>query len=148
MLDQGGSAFEADHWHWAEFLAKRKRFIERILERSERHPVIAALRESLDRLAYITPDLCDRYLHAWARDRDLWLHHIAALPTGQTRQQALGLLSAPGAPSHTSYLGSRITCGSTRPSDNRWHLEHRTGWAAALADLIAPCRRSACGLQC
>lgn len=104
LLDQGGSAFEADHRHWAEFLAKRKRFIERILERSERHPVIAALRESLDRLAYITPELCERYLHAWAHDRDIWLHHIAALPTGQTRQQALGLLSAPGAPSLTSYL--------------------------------------------
>ena len=104
LLDQGGSAFEADHLHWAEFLVKRRRFIERILERSDSHRVIAALRGSLDRLAYITPELCERYLHAWAHDRDIWLHHIAAVPTGQTRQQALGLLSAPGAPSLTSYL--------------------------------------------
>ncbi len=104
LLDQGGSAFEADHRHWAEFLVKRRRFIERILERSDSHRVIAALRGSLDRLTYITPELCERYLHAWACDRDRWLHHIAALPIGQTRQQALGLLSAPGAPSLTSYL--------------------------------------------
>jgi hypothetical protein len=90
LLDQGGSAFEADHRHWTEFLVKRRRFIERILELSERHPVVAALRGSLDRLAHITPELCERYLHAWARDRDVWLRHIAALPTGRTRQQALG----------------------------------------------------------
>jgi hypothetical protein len=110
LLDQGGSAFEADYRHWAEFLTKRRRFIERILEvarphdleRSERHRVIAALRGSLDRLACITPELCERYLQAWARDRDMWLRHIAALPVGQTRQQALGLLSVPGAPALTS----------------------------------------------
>jgi hypothetical protein len=104
LLDQGGSAFEADHLHWAEFLVKRRQFIERILERTERQCVIAALRGSLDRLAHITPDLCERYLHAWARDRDMWLRHIAALPAGQTPQQALGLLSMPGAPSLKSYL--------------------------------------------
>jgi hypothetical protein len=112
LLDQGGSAFEADHRHWAEFLVKRRRFIERILdmarrqdlERSERHHVIAALRGSLDRLACITPELCERYLQAWARDRDMWLRHLAALPVGQTRQQALGMLSMPGAPSLTSYF--------------------------------------------
>lgn len=104
LLDQGGSASEADRRHWAEFLVKRRRFIERILERSEKHCVIAALQASLDRLVFITPELCERYLHAWACDRDKWLRHIAALPTGQTRQQALGLLSAPGAPCLTSYL--------------------------------------------
>lgn len=115
LLDQGGSASGADHRHWSEFLVKRRRFIERILnmaqehdlERSERHRVIAALRGSLDRLAHITPELCERYLHAWVRDRDTWLRHIAALPTGQPRQQALGLLSAPGVPAPTSYLRPR-----------------------------------------
>jgi hypothetical protein len=112
LLDQGGSAFEADHRHWAEFLVKRRRFIERILdlarrhdpEWSERHRVIAALRGSLDRLTAITPELCERYLRAWARDRDMWLRHIAALPTGQARQQALSLLSAPETPPLTWYL--------------------------------------------
>jgi glycosyltransferase involved in cell wall biosynthesis len=111
LLDQGGSALEADHRHWAEFLVKRRRFIERILdmawrhnlERSDRHHVIAALRGSLDRLACVTPELCERYLQAWAHDREMWLRHIAALPAGQA-QQALGLLSVPGAPPLRSYL--------------------------------------------
>jgi hypothetical protein len=115
LLDQGGSAFEADHRHWAEFLAERRRFIERILDMAERHDlersvrqrVIAALRGSLARLACITPELCERYLQAWARDRDMWLCHIAGLPVGQARQQALDLLSVPGAPSLTSYLRRR-----------------------------------------
>jgi len=115
LLDQGGSAFEADRRHWAEFLVKRRRFIEGILdmarrhdlERGERRRVIAALRGSLDRLARITPELCERYLQAWARDRDMWLHHVAALPVGQARPQALGLLSVPGAPSLTSYFRYR-----------------------------------------
>jgi hypothetical protein len=112
LLDQGRSAFEADHRHWDEFLVKRERFIRRILdmarrhdlERSERHHMIAALRGSLGRLAHIRPELCERYLCAWAHDRDAWLRHIASLSAGQTPQQALGLLSAPGAPSVTSYL--------------------------------------------
>lgn len=112
LLDQGGSAFEADRQHWAEFLVKRRRFIERILEllgdttrsRAKRDRVIAALKESLDRLARITPELCERYLQAWARDRDMWLGHVTALPAGPGYQQALGLLSAPGAPSLTSYF--------------------------------------------
>ncbi|HEY6315461.1 MAG TPA: hypothetical protein VIY52_32290 [Streptosporangiaceae bacterium] len=104
LLDQGGSASDADHQHWAKFLVKRRRFIERILERSESSRVIEALQGSLERLALITPELCERYLHAWARDRKTWLRHIASLPYGQTPQQALGLLSAPGAPSIRSYL--------------------------------------------
>jgi hypothetical protein len=110
LLDQGESAFGADHLHWADFLVKRRRFIERVLdmarhelERSETHRVIAALSGSLDRLASIKPDLCERYLRAWAQDRDTWLRHMAALPTGQARAQALGLLSAPEAPSLTWY---------------------------------------------
>ena len=115
LLDQEGSAFEADHRHWAEFLAKRRRFIERILvmaerhdlERSVRNRVIAALRGSLDRLARITPELCERYLQAWAHDRDMWLRHIACLPVGQTPQQAVGLLSVPGAPSLRSFIRSQ-----------------------------------------
>jgi hypothetical protein len=115
LLDQGGSAFEADHRHWAEFLAKRRRFIERILDMAERQDleqsvkdrVIAALRGSLSRLACVTPELCERYLQAWVRDRDMWLRHIAGLPVGQARQQALDLLSVPGAPSLTSYLRRR-----------------------------------------
>ena len=112
LLDQGESVSEADHGHWAEFLAKRKRFIERVLdmaerhdlERNVRHRVVAALRGSLDRLVCITPELCERYLQAWARDRDIWLRHIAGLPVGQARRQALGHLSVPGAPALTSYL--------------------------------------------
>jgi hypothetical protein len=104
LLDQGGSASDADHQHWAKFLVKRRRFIERILERSESSRVIEALQGSLERLALITPELCERYLHAWARDRNTWLRHIASLPDGQTPQQALGVLSAPGAPSIRSYL--------------------------------------------
>jgi hypothetical protein len=108
LLDRGGSAFEADQRHWAEFLVKRRRFIERILnmalERNERRHVVDALRGSLERLVCIKPELCERYLEAWARDRDMWLRHIEALPAGQACRQAIDLLSVPGAPSLRSYF--------------------------------------------
>lgn len=112
LLDQEGSALEANRQHWTEFKTKRRRFIERILDMAERHDlergvryrVIAALRGSLDRLASVTPELCERYLQAWAHDRDMWLRHIARLPVGQAPQQAVGLLSMSGAPSLRSYI--------------------------------------------
>jgi hypothetical protein len=112
LLDQGQSARRADHDHWAEFLHRRKLFIERVLNMteehnldwSEKHRMIAALRAALGRLARITPELCERYLEAWVSDRKKWQRHIAGLPTGLTCQQALDLLTRPGVPTVTRYL--------------------------------------------
>jgi hypothetical protein len=102
LLDQRQSVFSADWQHWASFLDRRKQFIERVLDMTTRHDLdwgekrrmVAALEESLRQLAQIKPDLCDRYLRAWRDDRELWQDHLRALPTGQTTEQAVGLLSA------------------------------------------------------
>jgi hypothetical protein len=112
LLDQGGSAFDADHRHWAEFLNKRERFIGRILEMVGRHDLpederwrmIDALHGSLGRLKSIKPELCERYLKTWANDRKMWLRHVEALPNEQARQRAIGYLSRPGAPRLSAYL--------------------------------------------
>jgi hypothetical protein len=103
LLDQRQSVFSADRQHWAAFLAKRKQFVERVLDMTERRDfdgnekqrMVAALAESLHQLTRITPDLCDSYLQAWRDDREVWLRFLSSLPTGQTAEQAVGLLSAP-----------------------------------------------------
>ena len=73
----------------------------------EKRRMVAALAESLHQLTRITPDLCDSYLQAWRDDRELWLGFLGALPTVQTAEQAVGLLSAPD---------TRLTWRSRSPS--------------------------------
>jgi hypothetical protein len=106
LLDQHLSITDADQAHWAKFLVKRRRFIERVLAMVARNNIdsaekarrIAALKGSLGRLALITPELCDNYLHAWRADRQKWQRHVQELPTGLDRVPALAMLSAEGAP--------------------------------------------------
>jgi hypothetical protein len=112
LLDQGQPVSRADYHHWATFLAKRRKFIERVLDMVRRHDlewsekqrIVAALKVSMSQLERITSDLCERYLEVWAADREAWQRHLSGLPTGQERQQAVNLLSARGAPLLTRFL--------------------------------------------
>jgi hypothetical protein len=115
LLDQDRSFIEADQDHWRTFLAERCQFIEGVLamvgksalEPPEKARRIAALRGSLGRLALITPDLCEKYLRAWAIDRERWQRHIELVPTRQQRTSALAGLSRRGFSRLTWQLGGR-----------------------------------------
>jgi hypothetical protein len=127
LLDQHLSITDADRAHWAKFLAKRKRFIERVLamvagskiESAEKARRVAALKGSLGRLALITPELCENYLQAWRADRQKWQRHVQELPTGLDRVAALRWLSAEGAPPVSSQLhgsNARMAAAYPRPA--------------------------------
>jgi hypothetical protein len=113
LLDQGGSVTDADRAHWAKFLVKRRDFIGRVLEMIEQDETlgsadrarrIAALKGSLGRLALITPELCERYLRAWAVDRQRWrchlkqpfIRYVKQISGPERHQSALAALSRPG----------------------------------------------------
>jgi hypothetical protein len=115
LLDQGGSVTDADRAHWAKFLVKRKDFIGRVLEMVEQDGTlesadrarrIAALKGSLGRLERITPEFCEKYLRAWAIDRQRWQRHlkqpyiryVQQLSGRERRRRALAALTQPGAP--------------------------------------------------
>jgi hypothetical protein len=107
LLDQERRIIEADAAYWGAFLVKRRRFIDGVLrmvkedanlEPGERARRVAALKGSLGRLALITPDLCERYLKAWADDRRQWQDHIASLPTGRGLSEVLAALTREDAP--------------------------------------------------
>jgi hypothetical protein len=102
LLDQGQPVADVDEAYWAGFLVKRRRFIEGVLdmvkeddtlEPHEQARRIAALKGSMGRLALITPALCERYLRAWAYDRQRWLDHTGQLPSDQELPQAQASLS-------------------------------------------------------
>jgi hypothetical protein len=138
LLDQGGSVTDADQAHWIKFLARRRRFIERVLrmveqdgalESAEQERRIVALKGSLGRLQLITPELCEDYLRAWAADRQRWhrylqktfIRSIQQLPGQERRQHAVAALSRPGAPRLTwesSAQGSPLEPDS-QPHDRR-----------------------------
>jgi hypothetical protein len=107
LLDQQLSIAEADEAHWATFLANRRHFIERVramvtskagLDAAEKTRRDAALRESLGRLALISPQLCVDYLRAWQSDQLAWRRHLDGLRTDLGLKEALAMLTADGAP--------------------------------------------------
>jgi hypothetical protein len=106
LLDSDQAATDANRAHWQEFLVKRRLFIQRVLSMVEASTIdsaekarrVAALKGSLGRLQFITPELCEGYLAAWQADRERWVRHLQQLPTGQSRERALGLLSRRGSP--------------------------------------------------
>jgi hypothetical protein len=104
LLDQGRSVCDADERHWTEYLARRARFIEHVLDRVAAEPInpgeksrmTEALRAARVRLDLITPSLCQNYLRAWAADRARWRCHVDRLAIGQTMESAVGSLAADG----------------------------------------------------
>jgi hypothetical protein len=104
LLDQGKTASDGDLAHWKDFLEKRRRFIEQVLdmvERSttiksaERARMVEALTAALGRRARITPELCVTYLQAWISDQERWQRHIQGVRSrpDQPREAALKALA-------------------------------------------------------
>lgn len=92
LLDDGSSILKADQAFWAIFLAKRRKFVERVLTMVEGEDIepeakirkVASLKASRGRLARITPELCAKFLKAWSADRQRWQRYIQKLPTDQS----------------------------------------------------------------
>jgi hypothetical protein len=143
LLDQDQSVIDADEAYWTEFLIRRRRFIEGVLDMVKRDKTlkpddqrrrIDALKGALGRLALITPTLCERYLRAWADDRRQWLRHVELLPTRQQLPRALAALSRKGYPSLTWHLVGGVERSAVRwgpktclPSDRQLKVAARVG---------------------
>lgn len=106
LLDKGKHIADVDLRYWPGFLVARRRFVERVLAMVDKQQIdwaektrrTKALKGSLDRLAHITPALCNDYLQAWVADRELWQLHIQQLPAQLPREKALDSLSRQGKP--------------------------------------------------
>jgi hypothetical protein len=104
LLDQNRDLEAADSHHWREFLPRRKRFIEYIIENgykaqvssAERARMVAALRASLGRLALIEPEWCAIFFKAWQCDRKAWERHIRYLGSASSLEVALRTLTKKG----------------------------------------------------
>jgi hypothetical protein len=75
---------------------------------------IEALKGALGRLALITPDLCERYLKAWADDRRQWQAYIESLPTGLQIHDALAALAREGTAPLRYELGGELEWPTAR----------------------------------
>ncbi len=107
LLDQDMTASDGDLAYWGDFLGKRKRFIEQVMdmvERSasigsaERARMVEALKAARGRLACISPGLCMAYLQAWVADQEEWQYHIQSVRQmhEQPRERALKSLARRG----------------------------------------------------
>jgi hypothetical protein len=118
LLDQGLSIGDADSTHWTTFLRKRDLFIRRVLDMvasddgldpADRARRLAALRGSLGRLAWITPELCMRYLLSWKTDQNAWRRHVEMLSPVADGATAISMLTRPEAPLLEYRIGGRGT---------------------------------------
>ncbi|GAA0572859.1 hypothetical protein GCM10009546_39470 [Actinomadura livida] len=108
LLDQGRTVAEADLRHWADFIARRGRFIDHVLrlarastlieDDGERKRMIAALLAARGRLAHITPELCQGFIKALAIDQERWQRHVDRLPRRPSIEAALNSLTKSGRP--------------------------------------------------
>jgi hypothetical protein len=107
LLDQGKFVSDGNFAHWCNFLDKRKRFIERVLnmveqsatiKSAERARMTEALKAALGRLALITPQICVAYLQAWVADQVRWQRYIQSVQRQpeQPRERALRSLGRRG----------------------------------------------------
>ncbi len=120
LLDQGGSIADANQAHWQNFLLWRRSFIEAVeamvhasdCSDADKDRMLRALKASRGRLARITPEFCESYLHAWLADRAEWRTYLAALPRCEQRSEAIATLWRNGHQRQTGRPGR--SAGSAR----------------------------------
>ena len=113
LLDRGRTINDADKAYWDRYLAKRDRFIRRVLdmvmksglEPDEEIRRVTALKASMGRLTHIKSDFCLSYIQAWTADWQQWQRHLQRLPACRDRGSALAMLSGKGSPSLPRRLG-------------------------------------------
>jgi hypothetical protein len=136
LLDQEETAPDGDLAHWADFLARRERFIEQILamvERSadigpaERARMVEALKAALGRLAHITPELCVEYLKALVIDQERWQRHLHGVQR-QPRERALKSLARRGAAPLTWFTRQTTSAGEAQPGRHRPRATQASRW--------------------
>lgn len=105
LLDQGKTVLDGNLAHWREFLEKRQRFIEKVLDMvkesdliessQQRARMVEALKAAQGRRARIRPQLCVDYLRAWISDQERWQQHIQRVPSepGRPWEEVLDALS-------------------------------------------------------
>ena len=129
LLDQGKPASDGDQAHWSDFLAKRQRFIGRVLDMVESTTSIdaglqkrmgEALRAALRCCVGIDPDFCVAYMKALAIDQDRWQRHVQQIRRQPklSAEDALRALTVSGRTPLTWYTGkatsSKETVGTRR----------------------------------
>ena len=106
LLDRGRTINDADKGYWDRYLAKRDRFIRRVLdmvvksglEPDEETRRVAALKASMGRLTLIKSGFCVDYIQAWTADWQQWQRHLQRLTVCRDRDSALAMLSGKGSP--------------------------------------------------
>ncbi|CAM3972009.1 hypothetical protein KIPE111705_34075 [Kibdelosporangium persicum] len=101
LLGHGRDLTAATAGYWRDFLAKRRSFIDEVLEMAacaplppaERSRMIEALKAARGRNRLIEPRFCVDYLDAWRADRRTWQRHVVSV-AGRYRRGGLQKLLA------------------------------------------------------
>ncbi|WP_053732235.1 hypothetical protein [Nocardia sp. NRRL S-836] len=113
LLDEGRPLKDANACYWADYLAKRKRFIVETIEltrSTEPDPArkarkLRSLAAALGRSRSLQPQRCEDYVEAWRKDRSVWQRHLDHHEQHAPRESDLGKVIAHLGLTHvTTYL--------------------------------------------
>jgi hypothetical protein len=112
LLHQGAGAAQATQDYWAKFLAARQEFLEAIIVRSValqgqlQNKIFDAVSAAQKSLTEIQPELCERYITLWLKDRRRWLRRLDAIPRRLPMENALRRLNLSAADNiHAQWTG-------------------------------------------
>jgi hypothetical protein len=103
LLHQGAGAAQATQDYWVEFLDARRIFLEAIIDRSAKlqgqlkQKIFNSVSAAQKSLTEIQPELCERYVMLWLKDRHRWLQrleHIRRMPSIEEALRRLNLSPA------------------------------------------------------
>lgn len=103
LLHQGAGAAQATRDYWVEFLDARRRFLDAIIVRSAElqgqlhEKIFDSVSAAQKSLTEIQPELCERYVTLWLKDRHRWLQrleHIRRMPSIEEALRRLNLSPA------------------------------------------------------
>ncbi len=110
LLHQGAGAAQATQDYWAKFLDARQRFLDAIIDRSAplqeqlQHKIVDAVTAAQKSLTEIQPELCERYITLWLKDRRRWLRRLESIRRMPSLEAALDRLDLSAASStHTQW---------------------------------------------
>ena len=95
LLHAGSGTAEATRDYWNKFLAKRKEFLEDILERADSvapeigQNIVRAVQTAMLCLMQVQPRACEEYVAAWRKDLREWAERLSTLPKVDSVESAL-----------------------------------------------------------
>ena len=145
LLHNRISADDATSDYWRSFLDSRMRFLNGVLDRSEkvepylRKRITNSIETAMAWSWQISPSMCEHYIALWKKDLDTWEQRLKDVPRGLSVKAALrelDLIPSGLSPYALAGILGGLPVGAIRTQDSRPLIAHRHRRAPELVPAI------------